>query len=278
MGSALAFAARKEFSALKLAAMLAAAALTMGWLNLSNDVFDAETGVDAEKVESVVARTGDPAAVLWLANLFLALGAGIFAALVLWTGDLRVLALLGGAVAVGYMYQGPPFRFSYRGWGEPMTVVAFAASTGAFYLIQAAASTLAPARFTPTAVAACLLTGFNTALILLASHFHQEATDREHGKRSPVVRLGTEAASLLLRALLCCVYVAQLALITAGVLPPETAATALSLGKANAVYRQVTAFHHIPLRVKTLKFAVAKWHQAFGVCLAVGLASSALFG
>lgn len=45
--------------------------------------------------------------------------------------------MLGVAVAMGYLYQGPPFRLSYKGLGEPLCFVAFGPlATTAFYLTQ----------------------------------------------------------------------------------------------------------------------------------------------
>ena len=43
--------------------------------------------------------------------------------------------MLGLAVFGGYAYQGPPFRLSYKGLGEPICFAAFGPlATGAFYL------------------------------------------------------------------------------------------------------------------------------------------------
>ena len=48
--------------------------------------------------------------------------------------------MLGAAVGMGYMYQGPPFRLSYKGLGEPLCFAAFGPlATTAFYLAQARA-------------------------------------------------------------------------------------------------------------------------------------------
>ena len=49
--------------------------------------------------------------------------------------------MLGVAVAMGYLYQGPPFRLSYKGLGEPLCFVAFGPlATTAFYLTQVPSS------------------------------------------------------------------------------------------------------------------------------------------
>jgi 1,4-dihydroxy-2-naphthoate octaprenyltransferase len=45
--------------------------------------------------------------------------------------------MLGAAVAMGYVYQGPPFRWSYLGLGEPLCFLAFGPlATCAFYFAQ----------------------------------------------------------------------------------------------------------------------------------------------
>lgn len=45
--------------------------------------------------------------------------------------------MLATAVLCGYLYQGPPFRFSYLGLGEPLCFLAFGPlATNAFYLAQ----------------------------------------------------------------------------------------------------------------------------------------------
>jgi len=51
---------------------LSAAIFILAWMNLSNDVFDAETGID--KAHSLVNLTGNKPLIFWLGNLFLGLG------------------------------------------------------------------------------------------------------------------------------------------------------------------------------------------------------------
>ena len=269
VGAALAFSEARQFSAGRLLATFAGAVLVMGWLNLSNDAYDAETGVDVEKHESAVTRTGNRGAILGLACLSLAAGAALFGSLMAYLGDARIPALLCAAVAVGYMYQGPPFRFSYRGWGEPMTVLAFSLSTACFYLVQAAVPGTPPAAFTPLVVAGSLLVGATTAIILLCSHFHQETVDRNAGKMSPIVRLGTARAAGVLKAAVVSTYAASMLLVTAGVFPLACAAVLpLTLGRARKLIELVSDFHAVPLRIEPLKLLAAKWHSAFGLSFA----------
>ena len=89
---------------------LFAAVLLLAWENLANDVFDADTGVDAQgKPHSVVNLTGRRDRVAWLANGCLGLGLALMA-LVAWRSSPVVMALVLGCCGLGYLYQGPPFR------------------------------------------------------------------------------------------------------------------------------------------------------------------------
>lgn len=76
----------------------------------SNDVFDANTGVDENKKESIVNLTGKPRLILWLSISMLFSGVGL---LVHSLGTLNRAAascLLSFSIICGYIYQGPPFR------------------------------------------------------------------------------------------------------------------------------------------------------------------------
>lgn len=66
--------------------------------------------MDASKPESFVNLTGSVAGVLAAAMAALAAGLALLAAGVGGAGDARVPAMLGAAIACGYLYQGPPFR------------------------------------------------------------------------------------------------------------------------------------------------------------------------
>ncbi|MGB5711280.1 MAG: 2-carboxy-1,4-naphthoquinone phytyltransferase, partial [Waterburya sp.] len=54
VGTAVAFAETRLFNAQNFFTFLASAILIIAWLNLSNDVFDSETGIDVNKAHSVV--------------------------------------------------------------------------------------------------------------------------------------------------------------------------------------------------------------------------------
>ena len=104
---------------------LLAAVLLLIWENLSNDLFDAETGIDdLGKPHSVVALVGRTRPVRRLAMLSLVVGLLLILSLSL-VSSMAVLVLVLASCGLGYLYQGPPFRLGYLGLGEPLCWLAF---------------------------------------------------------------------------------------------------------------------------------------------------------
>ena len=97
---------------------LLSAIAIIAWLNLTNDVFDADTGIDVNKHHSVVNLTGNKTLVFWIANIILLLGLGGIFLINWWQQDWTVLWLILVSCFLGYTYQGPPFRLGYQGLGE----------------------------------------------------------------------------------------------------------------------------------------------------------------
>src|SRR4028119_1850167 len=74
VGTAVAFAETKNIHGSIFYTFLISAILMIAWMNLGNDVFDAETGIDKNKAHSLVNLTGNKSLIFWLSNLFLAAG------------------------------------------------------------------------------------------------------------------------------------------------------------------------------------------------------------
>jgi 2-carboxy-1,4-naphthoquinone phytyltransferase len=184
---------------LPLVGYVLASILIIAWLNLSNDYFDASTGVDRSKPESVVNLLGGNKSLVGRAALAcFVTGAGLLSCLLAQSGASLPAYLLSLSIACGYVYQGPPFRWSYRGLGEPLCFVAFGPSaTPAFFLALLATATAAAGKertvtaglsaVTPLVWLLACAVGLSTTLILLTSHFHQIEGDRAAGKWSPLV-------------------------------------------------------------------------------------------
>ncbi|MCP9808531.1 2-carboxy-1,4-naphthoquinone phytyltransferase [Cyanobium sp. HWJ4-Hawea] len=250
---------------------LLAAVLLLAWENLANDVFDADTGVDAQgKPHSVVNLTGRRDRVASLANGCLLLGLALMA-LVAWRSTPAVLALVLACCGLGYLYQGPPFRLSYRGLGEPLCWLAFGPLATAAGLLALGP---AGARAIPWKQAIELGAGpaLATTLVLFCSHFHQVEEDSVHGKRSPVVRLGTARAASLVPWFVALVLAFEWAPVLAGQWPLTALFGVVGLPPARALIGLLRAHHAQPEKIGGSKFLALRFQALNGLGLAFGLA------
>jgi len=252
---------------------LLAAVLLLAWENLANDVFDADTGVDAEgKPHSLVNLTGRRDRVARLANGALLAGLALMLVVALRSTPL-VLALVLACCGLGYLYQGPPFRLGYRGLGEPLCWLAFGPCATAAALLA-----LAPPAAAPVVVPwsqALLLGGgpaLATTLVLFCSHFHQVEEDAAHGKRSPVVRLGTARAAGLVPWFVAAALALQWAPVLLGWWPLSALLGAIGLPPARALIRLLGEHHDRPERIVGSKFLAIRFQALSGLGLAAGLA------
>jgi 1,4-dihydroxy-2-naphthoate octaprenyltransferase len=251
---------------------LLAAVLLLAWENLANDVFDADTGVDAEgKPHSLVNLTGRRDRVARLANGALLAGLALMLVVALRSTPL-VLALVLACCGLGYLYQGPPFRLGYRGLGEPLCWLAFGPCATAAALLALAPPE--PAPVVPWAQALLLGGGpaLATTLVLFCSHFHQVEEDAAHGKRSPVVRLGTARAAGLVPWFVAAALALQWAPVLLGWWPLSALLGAIGLPPARALIRLLGEHHDQPERIVGSKFLAIRFQALSGLGLAAGLA------
>jgi 2-carboxy-1,4-naphthoquinone phytyltransferase len=263
VGTAVAFAETQTFHGAVFSTFLAAAILILAWENLSNDVFDSETGIDKNKHHSLVNLTGNKPLIFWLGNLFLVLGLLSILAIAWWQQDLTVIGIILLCCALGYSYQGPPFRLGYQGLGEIICFFAFGP------LAVAAAYYSQTASWSWHNVTASVVVGIATSLILFCSHFHQLKDDIAAGKRSPIVRLGTKKAAQLLPWLTGSIYALTLMFVLLGTSPPWTLLSWGSLPFALKLCHHVQQYHDEPENVKNCKFIAVSVH--FWSCLLFGL-------
>lgn len=256
--------------------LLASSVLIITWLNLSNDVYDFDTGADKNKKESVVNIVGSRTGTLIVACLLLVLG---FVGLI-WVsmeaGSMHSILLLASAVICGYIYQCPPFRLSYQGLGEPLCFSAFGPfATTAFYLLQSGASELT---INGTVISASLLVGFTTSLILFCSHFHQIEEDKAVGKMSPLVRLGTEAGSKVVKLAVVTIYSLLFVLGLVQTLPfSSVILCALTVPMGNSVVSYVEENHKDKTKIFMAKYYSVRLHTLFGAALAAGMVAARMF-
>jgi len=193
-----------------------------------------------------------------------------------------VVEVLLGATALGHAYQGPPFRLSYKGLGEPIAFTAFGPlATVAFYIaLCGKAQGGAPVVVTAVVSSVAVLLGCTTAFILFTSHFHQEAGDRAAGKLSPIVRLGLPQSLLLADNLVGAHYACIATLAAAGWLP-YTAVFGLVVSYPLA--RHIVDYAQQKLDANDIdalfftKYLAVRWHIVHGVALALGIIAQRVF-
>ncbi|KAI5661368.1 hypothetical protein M9H77_20691 [Catharanthus roseus] len=253
--------------------LLASSVLVITWLNLSNDVYDFDTGADINKKESVVNIVGSRTGTFIAACISLVLGlSGLILASV-EAGNLRSILLLASAITCGYIYQCPPFRLSYQGLGEPLCFAAFGPfATTAFYLLQSKTSEVP---ITGTVLSASLLVGLTTSLILFCSHFHQVDGDQAVGKFSPLVRLGTRTGSEIVKISVMVLYSILFVLGLTRTLPFACIILcAITIPIGRLVISYVEANHQDKTKIFMAKYYCVRLHAIFGAALAAGLVAA----
>jgi 2-carboxy-1,4-naphthoquinone phytyltransferase len=264
VGTAIAVAESGKFQGIVFGTFLLSAIAIVAWINISNDVFDSDTGIDKNKAESVVNLTGNRNLMFWLSNLLL-VGGIIGVASICWAQqDWMVVEIVALCCFLGYTYQGPPFRLGYLGLGEIICFVCFGplALTAAYYSQTQ--------NFSLVNLSASMIVGILTSLILFCSHFHQVADDIAAGKKSPIVRLGTQLGSKVLTAATALSYLLLLGLVAAGIFPLTTLWALLGSPIAFQLCRFVDQNHDRPEIVRTCKYLAVRLHFVSGVLLGIG--------
>ncbi|MBV6628097.1 MAG: 2-carboxy-1,4-naphthoquinone phytyltransferase [Rivularia sp. (in: Bacteria)] len=263
VGTAIAFAETRVLHAAVFCMFLAAAILILAWENLANDVFDSDTGIDTNKHHSLVNLTGSRQLILWLGNFFLTLGLLGILTISWWQKDLTLIGIILICCGLGYLYQGPPFRLGYKGLGEILCFFAFGPlGVAAGYYSQTQS-------YSFTSLAASLIVGITTTLILFCSHFHQVEDDLAAGKLSPIVRLGTLRGSQVLKWLTVSIYALIFIFWLWGIFPLWTLLSWFSLPFAAKLCNHAEQNHDKPLEISNLKFVAIA--VQFWCCLLLGL-------
>jgi 2-carboxy-1,4-naphthoquinone phytyltransferase len=264
VGTAVAYADTEIYNGRILATFLLSAIAIIAWINISNDVFDSDTGIDINKAESVVNLTGNRNLMFWLGNLFLLLGIGGIATISWWQQDLTVVGIVLVCCFLGYTYQGPPFRLGYQGLGEIICFICFGplALTAAYYS-QTQSWSIAN-------LATSIIIGITTSIILFCSHFHQVKDDIAAGKKSPIVRMGAKMGSQVLQWGTASLYV----LVSIGVItqtfPVLTLLVFLSLPLALKLTKFVSENLDRPEVIRTCKYIAVRLHFVSGILLVLG--------
>jgi 1,4-dihydroxy-2-naphthoate octaprenyltransferase len=274
------FSISEQTKGLEIQHFMGSSALIIAWLNISNDVFDADSGVDLKgrKPESVVNILG------WkkhnsgtLASLFLCYGLIHLRKLTILTRPNLISisrVILTGSILLGYIYQGPPTRLSNYGLGEPLCFMAFGPfATTALYLSMMPMSTAIHCGVMPVMVMILsILIGMTTTFILFSSHFHQVDGDRLSGKMSPVVKLGTSNSSVVFLTTSFIFMVLEVILSVLKTLPPMLPELFLiQFVAASYLVALVWRYHDTPRIIASSKIQAAFWHSLNGLMLVISI-------
>ena len=176
------------------------------------------------------------------------------------------IALVGAAL--GYFYSAPPLRISYHGVGEPVTFLLFGplAGLGSYYVQTGA--------FDAVAALVATIVGVLAMAILFLHHFPQREADAKYGKRTPVVRLGAEAAGRWVPGILAVPYLLVAGGVVGGLLPWTATAFLLTLPLAVRVSRTALSDAAHPRRMAKAVGDVLGIHFFGGLLLSVALVVS----
>ncbi len=264
LGTVIAWQQTQQLNGWIFSAFMLSAISIVAWSNISNDVYDADTGIDRNKHHSLVNLTGNKPLVFWIGNGLLAVGILGIGAIALLQQDLTVLGLVLLCCGLGYMYQGPPFRLGYKGLGEILCFFAYGPlALSAVYYSQTKSWSVAN-------LCASVFLGMITSIILYCSHFHQVEDDLAAGKRSPIARLGTRRGAALLPWLCGSAYGAILVGVGLRLMPIGALLTFASLPFAIKLCRFVGQYHPQPSIVSNCKFIAVALHFWSGLLLGIG--------
>lgn len=270
LGTAIAFAETGTVHWHIFLTFLFSAIAILAWENLSNDVFDAETGIDDNEPTSLVNLTGNKSLIFWIGNFFLGLGITGIVAIAWWQQDPTILGLILLCCGLGYIYHGPPFRLGYQGLGEILCFFSFGPlAVSAAYYSQTQT-------WSSSSLVASLILGVSTSLILFCSHFHQVEDDLAAGKRSPIVRLGTARSAQLLPWLSGSIFGLTGLCVALQIFPVWILLVMLSLPTAFNLCRHALTYHDQPERVRNCKFFAVALHFWSSLLLCCGFVLSAL--
>ncbi|NEP07243.1 MAG: 2-carboxy-1,4-naphthoquinone phytyltransferase [Okeania sp. SIO2G4] len=264
VGTAIAFWEKNSINWSIFSTFITSAIFILAWENISNDVFDSETGIDKNKHHSLVNLTGNKSLMFVLSNLFLLLGILGISGISWWQKDLTVIGLILLCCFLGYIYQGPPFRLGYQGLGEILCFFAFGplAISAAYYSQTKSWSMIS--------LTASIIIGITTTIILFCSHFHQVKDDLAAGKRSPIVRMGTKTGSQLLSWSCGIVFVLISICVGLGIFPVWTLLSFGGLPFAIQLCRHVGNYRDQPEKVSNCKFIAVYLHFFSGLLFGLG--------
>ena len=260
------------FDALPFLLALLGVLLLQSAANLINEYYDYRRGADRLKQAgqgmTIKRKILSPRSVLIGAILTTLAGCGIGLLLLAHSGPLLWLIGIGGVI-VAVTYTAGPFPLAYKGLGE-LAVFIFmgpAIVVGAYYVMQPAIN---DARLWQL----CLISlpiAFMVAAILHANNIRDMDADRAVNKRTLAVMFGIRAARAEYAFLVLGAYASLAAIVMAGLLPPSTLLSLVTLPRAMSLIRVIYTSGDVALLHKA-QGMTARLHGQFGLLMALGWA------
>ncbi|MDE2636227.1 MAG: 1,4-dihydroxy-2-naphthoate octaprenyltransferase [Chloroflexota bacterium] len=238
--------------------------------NLINEYADYRRGADRLKEAGqgmiIKHKILEPAIVC--AGAILTTLAGCLIGLYLLAHSGPLLWLIGiGGVLVAITYTAGPFPLAYNGLGEIAVAVFMgpAIIVGAYYVMAPAVSDARIAEL-------CLISlpvAFMVSAILHANNIRDMEADRAVNKRTLAVIFGIRFARAEFMLLVIGAYVAQALVVAAGLMPPITLLTLITLPEALRLIRIFNTSAAVPL-MHQAQGRTAKLHGQLGLLMVVG--------
>ncbi len=238
--------------------------------NLINEYADYRRGADQLKQAGqgmiIKRKILEPAIVC--AGAILATVAGCLIGLYLLAQSGPLLWLIGiGGVLVAVAYTAGPFPLAYNGLGEIAVAIFMgpAIVVGAYYVMS---PTVSEARL----VELCLISlpvAFMVSAILHANNIRDMEADRAVNKRTLAVIFGRRFARAEFVFLVVGAYVSQAIVVAAGLMPPLTLLTLITLPEARRLIHIFNTSTAVPL-MHQAQGRTAKLHGQVGLLMVAG--------
>ena len=238
--------------------------------NLINEYADYRRGADQLKQAGqgmiIKRKILEPAIVC--AGAILTTLAGCLIGLYLLAQSGPLLWLIGiGGVLVAITYTAGPFPLAYNGLGEIAVAIFMgpAIVVGAYYVMWPVVSDARVAEL-------CLISlpvAFMVAAILHANNIRDMDADRAVNKRTLAVIFGRRFARAEFIFLVMGAYVSQAIVVAAGLMPPLTLLTLITLPEARRLIRIFNTSTAVPL-MHQAQGRTAKLHGQVGLLMVVG--------
>jgi 1,4-dihydroxy-2-naphthoate octaprenyltransferase len=249
------------------AAMLLASLLIQSAVNMFNEYYDYERGLDNKEsvgIGGAIVRDGmQSKTVLSIAVLLigLALTVGIY---IMLNSSWRILPWGLACMTVGYLYSGGPYPLSSTPFGEIAagSCMGFGIIAIAFFIhVQALTPLVYLASFPPS-----LLIG----AILMANNIRDFDKDRNHGRKTLAILLGKPGAVKALAAMFILSQAWVVFLVTFDQLSFGTLLVSLSIPK---MVRSIRGFQagNTSLAMMPAMIATAQANSQFGILFALGI-------